>query len=91
MPFMKKTARPLKPGRRRKHDERSLGAVALQGFRQHKGQGLSPKAVRQGRQLAGAVLKGYGADPSRLFVPVPSARLSFGEICSILWAVKGRY
>ena len=55
------------------HDERSLGAVALQGFRQHKGQGLSPKAVRQGRQLAGAVLKGYGADPSRRRYPLNTA------------------
>ena len=45
------------------HVEGALGAIALQGLRQHQGQRLAPEVVGIGGQTAGAIVKGHGAHP----------------------------
>ena len=45
------------------HAEGPAGPKMLQDLRQHQGQGLPPETVRQGRQTAGTIIEGDGADP----------------------------
>ena len=58
------------------HVKGPLGAELRQGVQQHVRQGLSAEAVRGGRQIHRAVVKGHGADPPVRLDPLDAAGIA---------------